>query len=443
MKHAQFLPHYHGLKWIEAELPEKAQTWPLEKFHSAAHDASDKLPLKQRLSHIYQETPWHWPKKPVFFFSDLHADADAFFASLVASGGIKKTGEQDHQFKLTEQGQSARFVIGGDCFDKGPSNLRLLRCIKRLIDKGAKVHILAGNHDIRVKLGISSVNQPRDCINEHFFLRMGKKAIPFLLEINQQYLQDKQALKHIPSEKECKKRLHPSKQWFAQFAQESQHLLTEKIIHKEIKRMHEKCQQFEKQLFKAGLDYRRAYAAALQWQALFLQEDGEFYWYFKRMRLALHKGSFLFVHAGLDDQIASLIKHQGVGQLNRDYKHNLQTSLAEFYYGPLANIVRTKYRDIDKPLSKQGVKQLKNKGIHAIVHGHKNMRFGQRIMLRKGLINFECDASVDRHTRKSEKIGLEHGAAVTIFQPEGRILGISSDYPYVKVFQPSASLNNN
>ena len=72
----------------------------------------------------------------------------------------------------------------------------------------------------------------------------------------------------------------------------------------------------------------------------------------------------------------------------------------DFYYGRLANTIRTKYRDIDMPMTRQGNKMLREKGIHAIVHGHKNLHYGQRIMLGKGMVNFECDASVDRHTRK-------------------------------------------
>ena len=151
------------------------------------------------------------------------------------------------------------------------------------------------------------------------------------------------------------------------------------------------------------------------------------------MRLALHKGSFLFVHAGLDDRIARVIRKKGIKHLNRQFREHVQEELFEFYYSPLANTIRTKYRDIDMPLTRYGVKMLNERGIHAIVHGHKNMRYGQRIMLRKGLINFECDASIDIHTRKKEGFH-NYGAAVTIFHPAGQVHGISTDYPFIKVF---------
>jgi len=435
------LPAYKGQKWISTLLPTKTQNWPLGKLHSSAKDLSSPTALVEQLQQTLHENPWVWPKYPVFFFSDLHADTDAFIASLVASGGIKKTGADDHQFKLTQAGRKAHFVIGGDCFDKGPSNLRLLRCIRLLIDSGAKVHILAGNHDIRVKLGIHAVNLNKDPRSEHFFIRMGAKAIPFLREIQQEYLQGKHALKHIPDEQECRKRLYPSKDWFDSFPKAAKGILSEKIIKKEIKRLGEKISEFEHDLHKAGLDLRIAYAAAIKWQELFLSKEGEFHWYFKKMRLALHKGSFLYVHAGLDDHIARILHEKGVKYLNQQFKKHLHDEIFDFYYGPLANTVRTKYRDIDMPMTKQGNKMLRDKGIYAIVHGHKNLRYGQRIMLRKGMVNFECDASVDRNTRKKERIGTQqgYGAAVTIFQPQGRILGISTDYPYIKLFKAPAT----
>ncbi|MBE0470962.1 MAG: hypothetical protein IBX55_15825 [Methyloprofundus sp.] len=266
---------------------------------------------------------------------------------------------------------------------------------------------------------------------------MGAKAIPFLKEIQQEYLQGKQALKHIPDTQECRKRLYPSEDWFDTFPNQAKGILSEKIIKKEIKRLREKINEFEQDLDKAGLDLRIAYAAAIKWQELFLDKEGEFHWYFKKMRLALHKGSFLYVHAGLDDHIAHMICDKGVKYLNQQFKKHLHDEIFDFYYGPLANTIRTKYRDIDMPMTKQGNKMLRERGIYAIVHGHKNLRYGQRIMLRKGMVNFECDASVDRHTRKKEHIGTlqGHGAAVTIFQPQGRVLGISTDYPYIKLFQ--------
>ena len=155
------------------------------------------------------------------------------------------------------------------------------------------------------------------------------------------------------------------------------------------------------------------------------------------MRLAYQRGSFLFVHAGLDDRAAKLVSKHGVKQLNQLFHDHVKEELFEFYYGPLANIIRTKYREVDMPLTQKGVKLIHEAGIHAIVHGHDNRHHGQRIMVRKGIVNFECDATIDQNSRKKE--GLRGcGAAVTIFHPDKLVMGVSTDYPFIKVFDPTS-----
>ncbi len=431
----KFLPVYQGLKWISPELPTEGEPWPLSNQNSAAKEKGQRRSSERLLREVLKEPAWQWPKRQIFFFSDLHADSDAFIASLVASGGVKKTGNQDSDLKLTHAGHKANFIIGGDCFDKGPSNLRLLRVIHHLIKLGARVRILAGNHDIRIKLGITSVGLEPDPRYDHFFIRMGSKAIPMLKEIRDQYLLGKNALKGIPSTRDCHRRLYPPKRWFKDFPEHASWIMPDKRVTKEVKRLREKIDSFEADCEKAGISLREVYAAALQWQSLFIHPDGEFAWFFKRMRLAHRHGSFLFVHAGVDDRAAKLINRKGVKQLNRQFKEHVENEIFEFYYGPLANTIRTKYRDVDMPLTQKGVNLLHDAGILVIVHGHANRRFGQRIMLRKGMINFECDATIDRNSREQERLEGE-GAAVTIFHPERLILGVSTDHPYIKIFDP-------
>jgi hypothetical protein len=434
--HQKFLPIYQGVKWIDPQLPGESELWPLGNHRSTTKEKGQRSSSERLLSELLRESAWRWPKRRLFFFSDLHADADAFIASLIASGGVKKTGESDRDMKLTRAGRKANFVIGGDCFDKGPSNLRLLRVIHHLIKLGARVRILAGNHDIRIKMGIASVGMAPDPRLDHFFIRMGSKAIPMLTEICDEYLQDKGALKEIPSTRDCRRRLYPPKRWFKEFPQLATWIMPDKRAAKEVKRLREKIDSFESDCEQAGLSLRQVYAAALKWQSLFLHPEGEFSWFFKRMRLAYRRGSFLFVHAGVDDRTAKLINRQGVKQLNRQFLENVEGEFFEFYYGPLANTIRTKYRDVDMPLTRKGVELMRDAGIHVIVHGHANRYHGQRIMLRKGMVNFECDATIDRYSREKEGLKGE-GAAVTIFHPDRLVLGVSTDYPRIKVFDPT------
>lgn len=435
-RHQKFLPVYQGQQWISPVLPGESEPWPLGNQRSTAKEKGQRSSSERLLGESLRKTVWRWPKRRLFFFSDLHADADAFIASLVASGGVRKTGDRDSDLKLTHAGRKANFVIGGDCFDKGPSNLRLLRVIHHLIKLGARVRILAGNHDIRIKLGIASVDMAPDPRHDHFFIRMGSKAIPMLKEICDEYLQGKGALKGIPSTRDCRRRLYPPKRWFKEFPELASWIMPDKRAAKEVKRLREKIDSFESDCEKAGLSLRQVYAAALKWQSLFLDPHGEFAWFFKRMRLAYRRGSFLFVHAGIDDRAAKLINRKGVKQLNRQFQEHVEDEIFEFYYGPLANTIRTKYRDVDMPLTRKGVELMHDAGIHVIVHGHANRHHGQRIMLRKGMVNFECDATIDRHSRRKEGLAGE-GAAVTIFHPDRLVMGISTDYPRIKVFDPT------
>jgi predicted transcriptional regulator len=434
----KYLPQYKGTSWIEASLPEQGQVWMPGKQQSVKKDDYHSAACAQEVLKAIGQEPWIWPKRIVYFISDMHADADAFIASLVASGGVEKTGPRDKDFKLTREGAKARFLIGGDCIDKGPSSLRLLQVIRQLIDRGADVQLLAGNHDIRMMVGMQAIGAERDPRIDHFFIRMGPKMIPFLVEIRDHYLQGKNALRGVPDTRECRRQLYPPKSWFREFPQVAAWAMPEATIEREVKKLRKKIKTFEAECEQAGLDLRMVYAAAKRWRKLFLDSKGEYAWFYKRMKLGRREGSFIFVHAGIDDRMARLISEKGMKHINREFRKQMYKDPFDFYYGSMANIIRTKYRSVDRPLTRQGVKLLRKKsGVHAIVHGHRNLLHGQRVVLRKGIVNFECDTTLDRNSRAKE--GLEGaGAAVTIFRPEGLVMGISSDYPYIKVFEPAS-----
>jgi len=431
----KLVPDYKGIEHTGIQLPGEPQKWLHGRKRSLQSRRLSHQQTVQQLSELVAKHEWSWPSRTVYFFSDLHADVDALTASLIASGGVKAGGKKRRHLELTKQGKKAQFLIGGDCFDKGPSNLALLRTLNKLHDRGARMRILAGNHDIRVMLGMRNVNRKVDPGCEHFFIRMGAKAVPFLKELNDNYLAGEHSLKDVPGNQQCEQRLYPPEQWFDMFPQEVADLLPQKIIDKELRRVIEKRDDFEAKCDEVGLSIRRAYAAALQWQRLFLRDKGEFSWFFRHMRLAMHRGSFLFVHAGLDNNIAHLINQKGVKRVNREFNRQLQGNPMRFYYGPLANAIRTKYRPGDRQLTKKGAQQVHDNDIHVIVHGHKAMRNGQRISVRKTIVHFECDVTLDRHSRQRD--GLKgSGAGVTIIRPDKKIIGISTDHPYVKVFDP-------
>ncbi len=433
------LPKYYGKSWIRPRLPHEAKDWSHGKQKSVETGKNGDGNLISILSSLNESDVWRWPKRKHYFFSDLHGDPEAFAASLVASGGIKKKGPKPNDFILSPVGKEANFIIGGDCFDKGPTSLGLLRTVLHLKKQGARVRVLAGNHDVRVLFGMVSVGRKRDLLNEHFFIRTGEKIIPLLKEIWDDYLKEDSGLKGIPDKKQCRYRLYPSKDWFEKFPEAAAEKISPPQLKRELERVQKKYDRFEGECEKAGMNLRQVYAAVEKWKELFLIPGREFHWFYKYMRLSYRSGSFLFIHAGLDNDIAKLLRSKGVKELNQIFRKALFDSPFDFYYGSLCNTIRTKYRDVDHPFTKKGARFLRHAGVSAVIHGHRNLYHGQRIVLRRTVLNFECDASLDKHTRKKEGVP-GFGAAVTIIEPDGKILGISSDYPYIKVFDPGRTL---
>jgi hypothetical protein len=428
---SHYIPKFDCYHPNAISLPIQGEHWQLDAKHSGnllrSKTGQHDVDLSQHLN-------WQWPKKPLYFISDAHADADAFIASLVATGTVLKTGSGATDFVVNKTAQGATYIIGGDCLDKGPSNLQLLDALQHLRQSNVKVKLLAGNHDMRLLMGLQSLQNKKDTLTEHLFVRMGNKVVPLLKEVYDIYVKDKFSSQSIPSSKECRKRLFPSEDWFQKFPLAAS-LLTPESIERELERMENKVASFEKSCLKSGLTIRDVYATALKCQELFLNKEGKYGWFFDSMKLVYRKGAFLFLHAGVDDTICTQIKEFGIKDINQQYQQLVKKDLFSFYYGTLANSLRTKYRTVDMPLTEEGVNTFKNEGLHVIVHGHKNRKQGQRIVNQNGIIHIEADITLDRNSRKKEGLcGIGMGA--TIIHPNRRIVGISNDYPYAKVFDP-------
>ncbi|XOV78284.1 MAG: metallophosphoesterase [Aestuariibacter sp.] len=387
----------------------------------------------ENLKHWLQKYDLTWPHREVVFISDLHADADALIASLVATGLVEYK-EKESLFKLTKQGKQTLFVFGGDFFDKGPSNLELLLALKAFISSGANIRLLAGNHDIRVLFGMYQAGKVNDLKNSHFFVRMGAKALPFVKEIYCRYF-DKTHAKELLSDKKALQQLMPHEHWEKKFPELAKDALSSQAIANELRKIAKKSEAFVEQCDAHDIRPAEVLWATQKWQSLFLSQNGEFNWFYKKMRLATRQGSFLFVHAGFDDAAAKIFEEHGVGRVNKLFRKQLRLSPFDFYYGEIANIIRTKYRTVDKPLTNVGAKCMHRAGIHVIVHGHRNLHSGQRIAMRKDIMHIECDVTMDSGSRKKE--GLKGaGAGATLIKLDRKILGISTDYPKIKVFEP-------
>nr|WP_285895528.1 metallophosphoesterase family protein [Epibacterium ulvae] len=378
--------------------------------------------------------PWAWPERPVVFISDPHADAEGFLRSLVAAGTIRRTGLGIRAFELTDFGHRAQIVIGGDCLDKGPSNLDLLDAIGALLSTDADVHLLAGNHDLRLFVALAALDLPRTSLTEHLFVRMARKAIPLLCEISNRFdLTDITA--SVPDEATCRAKLFPDNDWFERFPAEAGGFLSAEIVQKELCKMDEKVAGFDAAIARAGLTMRQTYAAIMQCRRLFLDETGAYNWFFQQMKAVKRSGSLLFVHAGLCDRMSQMLAEEGPDAVNRKFLRDAHMGPFRFYTGEVANMVRTKYRRTDKQLTSHGVDALFRMGIKMVVQGHVNNHAGQRILTKNGLLHLEGDVTLDRASRALE--GLQGiGVGATLIYPSGDVVGLSVDYPKAKHFKP-------
>ncbi len=432
-------------RWCKAPVPHGYENWlaNADANIGSDHNAQD---LVAHIRQLGEMGHWIWPKRPVHFVSDLHADARSLLESLNLAGLVKITGKKLCQFELSDAGRDARIIIGGDCLDKGPSNLKLLDTIQALRSAGADIVLLAGNHDLRLPLGLRTfenpTNTPVDVRYEHLFVRMGRKTLPLLVEIWKRRLsKKKKPLAGIPDKATCLAQLLPAEDWPERFRRAMTGRMPVEALDREIRRIVEKKAVFEQDRQSLGLGIRKIYAAAREAYRMFLEPGGDYAWFIPSLKLVTREGSFLFAHAGLEDQTAQWLARTGVDDINRAFDEAFAADPFGFYAGPLGNTLRTKYRPVDYPLSDTGTAALKSAGIFAVVHGHRSHRQGQRLSLRANLLHIEGDVTLDRNSRRLE--GLEsRGAGIVSIFPDGIILGVSSDYPTTKVFAPEAYLES-
>jgi hypothetical protein len=295
---------------------------------------------------------------------------------------------------------------------------------------------------MRLLMGLRCLQLTPDPRTEHFFIRMSPKVVPLLKQVYDHYLHRRSAMGAMPNEAACSSKIYPSDDWFGQFPRLAGFVMPPEAIAREVSKLQRKRERFATVCARHGLSIAMAYAAARKCRQLFIDSEGEFHWFFASMQLAWQSGSLLFVHAGIDDRVSAMIESKGVKQINRLYRRQARGDLFEFYYGPIANTMRTKYRSIDMPLTKYGVQRLHRSGIKAVIHGHRNHLHGQRMVVRKGLLHFECDTTMDSNSRKRQALH-GRGAGITIIRPQGQILAISSDQPRTSVFTPDLVTPNN
>jgi hypothetical protein len=423
---------YQGLEWVGGHLPVDVEPWEaLAPGPGGAKVRADEGMVRALL----QGKAWLGPPAEHYFFPDLHADGGAILRSLVASGGVDKFDAHDDALALTEQGRTATFVFGGDLLAKGPSDLRALRIVWSLIEQKASVVLLAGNHDLRIELGLRHLGA-RTVEHAHLFARMGVRSLPLLREVLDEAIRDKTAIRDGLTPDEARRRMFPGDDWYREYPAFARAWSARMRIDPEIERVREKVVEMEREAERLGMDAARLWDAARTAQRELIEPGGAFSWFFPRLRLVHRAGSVLFVHAGVDDEVAHRLRRGGCPEVDIAFREGVDEDPNGLYHGPLGNVVRTRYRARDAKLGPNGIADLHAMGVRAILHGHGPRMDGQELTVHHELLHFACDTAVDGNTRAREGMNTQGGAA-TIVRRDGRIWGVSTDHSAIKIFDPA------
>ena len=238
------------------------QNWPLQSAQ-AQPPRSAAWPRNLVLHHPKTHRQLH---RPLAFITDIHGDAPALVRSLIAGGLVTPQSCVAH-LEWTESGKQRQLVLGGDCFDKGPSTLVLLRLLKQIWQTKPDSIWLVGNHDLRFMLGMRALELDAHPLHSHFFSRMGKKAIGLLAEMHAECPADYPVT-------------HPAcwvdAYWPKAFRQQAQSLLGKRLVKKEIKQLHAKQADMQQACLKR-FDSAQAFNQACSWAvAQLLAPGGEF-----------------------------------------------------------------------------------------------------------------------------------------------------------------------
>ncbi|MEX2326488.1 MAG: hypothetical protein WD558_02045, partial [Pseudomonadales bacterium] len=162
---------------------------------------------------------------------------------------------------------------------------------------------------------------------------MGKKTVPLLKELVVKFGSEEVPL----TSEEAATLLFPDESWYETFPTIASGWIPEEKLQQEVARIQEKRLEFEQCATSVGLSMLEVYLAVKCFREQFLEPGGRYFWFFERMELAHRIGSYLFLHGGVDDKTAVIMRDDGVGQINSEFKRMLRDDPFALYHGELGN----------------------------------------------------------------------------------------------------------
>lgn len=365
------------------------------------------------------------PSHEVFVVGDTQGDPGALLRSLVLSGGVAKTGPEDLDLELTARGAAGHFVMLGDLLGRGPSNVRTLRILRGLKDLGADMRLLAGNEELRFALAMWGLGQP-DARYAHLMIRGGQQLLALLAEARDDPAIDTDT---PITESEARAMMLVDDRWFEGAPDWMDGVVPATQHHREIARLREKAAEFSLALEEGRWTLTGAASAAMGLRAACL--EGEFAWYFGSLSLLAQSGSTLFVHAGINDEVATWLAAEGLDRVNERFREGMSSAPLSTYHGALGSCVRTRYRISDARLGDDGLSRLESHGVRVLVHGHAAAsdgahQTGPRLGEHGRLLDVGCDVAINGYRRARQGRDAT-GAAAVLVRPDGLLCGLSTD----------------
>lgn len=345
---------------------------------------------------------WHFPKRPVFFTTDIHGDVKALNRSL-HHGRIGYGIVDEEAPELSHYGSSGTFIIGGDLIDKGPSSVKVLKAVNDLCIKN-NVRVLMGNHDLRTIVGLEGLysNNP---LAKHSLVRLGSRLVELSIDVsgNLPYKVYQNGYRRASSDYESVFTI--DEKWERDFRDSVRGALKSRV-EKEIRKTRKKAHELRGAMLQQQMSY------ILLWKLLDQLYNFMYSLEFvKNIEVLYRAGSFLFVHAGLNDTAASYIAKHGVEGLNQYARRSLKTHPFHTYNGWIGDLTRTKnvgYKPSNYfSLTDKGTSLLHSIGIHGFLRGHQSNIKGPTVSAtphKEPLLEIGCDCCMNMNSRREEGV---------------------------------------
>lgn len=283
---------------------------------------------------------------PLYIVPDVHGDAAGFIASLRIAGLI--TGDSLENMELTDLGTATDIIQTGDMVDRGHEVLEVFDIVKKLREKGAKIALTIGNHELtmlEILHSLAATNFSDKIITAAYTAY----AFSELSKVEGETAEQRQERheRHYPKEEIAAMLYH----WLIIDAGGTLQSVKDRYFHGN--------SSLKETLMKA--------------HELFLTPHGEYASLVNSFRLYEQVDDVLACHAGIDQKASHVLQDREWANLNQKFQNLLRSRDFKEIKRLFNDFLwyRKALQDKFPPMSEDDARNLKDsRGIAMIVHGH-------------------------------------------------------------------------